>query len=489
MAGLDRLVPLIYHERQQQGSMLCAQHALNSLLQGNHFTAPDLSELARNLDALEYSYNNDSNGSGGSMNMDDTGYFSVQVLESALNVFGLSLVRWRSEATRPYHNKPHTQLAFILNHNQHWYTLRRFGLTPEGGHWFNLDSSEPEPRRIGKIYLDMVLQQAEQDGYSVFAVTPTESGSTLPRVRADEIAESIPEPSSNTNLSSMTESTPLDAGYEDEDMELQAALQASMADGIDHRATASNTASRASVPGTAPYPPPFIPADRDIPGFGNRQVPHATSSSNWVHHSPPPVRETYGYADPDPLRASMERNRIIMDRMRREQEMALREQHEAEVAQFGSTRQERSFRSSAQHEEDEHIRRAITASLADSGEEHDIIVDDGSDEDDDDYHSAPRTEQVHRVYDDDDADLQAALRASLETVPSGFTLPANPAPRPTQRFTSPPLAPTTYSEQKTEAGTESDTEDGISLAQSEAPNEEELSIEEIRRRRLARFGG
>jgi hypothetical protein len=32
MAGLECLVPYIYHEKQQEGSMLCAQHALNSLL-------------------------------------------------------------------------------------------------------------------------------------------------------------------------------------------------------------------------------------------------------------------------------------------------------------------------------------------------------------------------------------------------------------------------------------------------------------------------
>lgn len=32
MASIDALIPLIYHEKQQEGSMLCAQHALNSLL-------------------------------------------------------------------------------------------------------------------------------------------------------------------------------------------------------------------------------------------------------------------------------------------------------------------------------------------------------------------------------------------------------------------------------------------------------------------------
>lgn len=58
-----------------------------------------------------------------------------------------------------------TQLAFVLNQNQHWYTLRRFG-TPEYGHWFNLDSAKPSPQWVGKTYLGMFLQQAEQDGQS-----------------------------------------------------------------------------------------------------------------------------------------------------------------------------------------------------------------------------------------------------------------------------------------------------------------------------------
>lgn len=32
MTTVDDLIPLIYHEKQEPGSMLCAQHALNSLL-------------------------------------------------------------------------------------------------------------------------------------------------------------------------------------------------------------------------------------------------------------------------------------------------------------------------------------------------------------------------------------------------------------------------------------------------------------------------
>lgn len=66
---------------------------------------------------------------------------------------------------------PSTQLAFILNLQQHWFTLRRFGVAfpnidddPGDGHWFNLNSSLPSPEWVSKLYLGMVLQQAEADG-------------------------------------------------------------------------------------------------------------------------------------------------------------------------------------------------------------------------------------------------------------------------------------------------------------------------------------
>jgi ataxin-3 len=64
-----------------------------------------------------------------------------------------------------------TQLGFILNLQQHWFTLRRFGNAnanidqDEGnGHWFNLNSFLPQPEWVGKLYLGMVLQQAETEG-------------------------------------------------------------------------------------------------------------------------------------------------------------------------------------------------------------------------------------------------------------------------------------------------------------------------------------
>ncbi len=71
-----------------------------------------------------------------------------------------------SISAKNHHSK---QLAFILNLEQHWFTLRRFGLTSVGedagqGHWFNLNSFLTAPEWVGKLYLGMVLQQAEAEG-------------------------------------------------------------------------------------------------------------------------------------------------------------------------------------------------------------------------------------------------------------------------------------------------------------------------------------
>ncbi|KAI5982460.1 hypothetical protein EDD15DRAFT_2534389 [Pisolithus albus] len=107
----------------------CTQLPSSFPSEGNHFTTPGLSGIARNLDAMEYSYNRESNGDEGSMNMDDTGYFSVQLLESALNVFGLSLLRWRSEAARPYRDKPQYSANGVFN----FWALVGYGyLNPDG---------------------------------------------------------------------------------------------------------------------------------------------------------------------------------------------------------------------------------------------------------------------------------------------------------------------------------------------------------------------
>ncbi len=70
----------------KQEAALCAQHALNALLQGQYFSAVDLAEIARNIDnqystvlLSSESIERQHMSASTSHNMDDTGYFSVQV--------------------------------------------------------------------------------------------------------------------------------------------------------------------------------------------------------------------------------------------------------------------------------------------------------------------------------------------------------------------------------------------------------------------------
>jgi ataxin-3 len=56
--------------------MLCAQHALNALLQGNYYDPSQLADLAKQLDELEQSQLDEEswrNRDVASLNMDDTG--------------------------------------------------------------------------------------------------------------------------------------------------------------------------------------------------------------------------------------------------------------------------------------------------------------------------------------------------------------------------------------------------------------------------------
>ncbi|KAG0704493.1 Josephin-domain-containing protein [Suillus ampliporus] len=465
MAGLEQLVQMIYHERQQEGSNLCAQHALNSLLQGNYFTAPDLSEFARKMDTLEESSRYDDATRGhSSANMDDTGFFSVQVLEEALNVWNLSLVRWRSEAMKPYQDEPHNQTAFVLNQNQHWYTLRRFGnlSNPGDGHWFNLDSTKRQPQWISKLYLGMFLQQAESDGYSIFAVTQIDpdARSQLPHVDADDIASTFPDPTSASSAAR----DDVEPGFENEDMELQAALQASLM-------------GAGEPSGSWPLPGSYLPTQARLSASDIRGS-SSSSSTRGAMPGIPPNQDPYGNADVDPITASMERGRILMERMRREQELGFRQQYEEEVARFGG--RQPPYGPQGDGNEDEHIHRPIADSLAERRARGDF---DDDDSEDSDYVPTPEARipnsmgQQDRVYDDDDADFQAALRASLESAPAEFTtLPVQPLP--TRQ--SPSHISSPFEDSEIDSQSEADTS---------TIREEALNMEEMRRRRLARFGG
>ncbi|KAL4656394.1 ataxin-3 isoform X1 [Arapaima gigas] len=174
----------IFHEKQE-GS-LCAQHCLNSLLQGEYFTPVDLSSIAHQLDEEERI----RMAEGGvtseeyrtflqqpSGNMDDSGFFSIQVISNALRVWGLELILFNSREYQRLMIDPINEKAFICNYKEHWFTIRKLGQQ-----WFNLNSLLTGPELISDTYLALFLAQLQQEGYSIFVIR-----GNLPDCEAEQI--------------------------------------------------------------------------------------------------------------------------------------------------------------------------------------------------------------------------------------------------------------------------------------------------------------
>jgi ataxin-3 len=216
----------------------------------------------------------------------------------------------------------------------------------------------------------------------------------------------------------------------------------------------------------------------------------------------------------------------MLERMRREQEAALREHYHDEASRFGPTPTENMSHSgmgSHVHEEEEQIRRAIAESEEMAREQGlelgrpqtgggDAGTGARSDTDNTQQAEASRRDRIHggRVYDDEDAEFQAALQASLETAPPGIHTPTPPraSDSPMRRSPLPAAAsraaprlgtePSNDTNVHDDGGDDDDlyyddeedtaTEDTLSEA-AEAQQAEDVSMEEMRRRRLERFGG
>ena len=176
---------LIFHEKQD--GALCAQHCLNSLLQGDYYSAVDLAHIAEELDKVERSHmaaagitkEYEKFLSEKSSNYDDSGFFSIQVLQRAVESWGLELIPYsgQNEIAISAKSNPVGQKAFICNFRQHWYTIRKIGK-----YWFNLNSLFKKPQLISNTYLAVLLAQLENDGYSIFVVA-----GELPKGPADAI--------------------------------------------------------------------------------------------------------------------------------------------------------------------------------------------------------------------------------------------------------------------------------------------------------------
>ncbi|XP_028050310.1 ataxin-3 isoform X3 [Monomorium pharaonis] len=188
----------IFHEKQE--GYLCAQHCLNALLQGPYFNAVDLANFGHQMDEEErirmaesgidsedYKLFLEVNQPSG--NMDDSGYFSVQVISSALKVWGLELI--------PYNS---TEPTALLAQND-----------PSG------------PQLISDTYLTMYLAQLLQEGYSIFIVI-----GTLPQCPAEDVLLKNPivatKSSSNAESKSTSKGNRLGTKLEDEIMKTALAM-------------------------------------------------------------------------------------------------------------------------------------------------------------------------------------------------------------------------------------------------------------------------
>ncbi|KAJ6661862.1 hypothetical protein lerEdw1_013033 [Lerista edwardsae] len=178
----------IFHERQE-GS-LCAQHCLNNLLQGEYFSPVELSSIAQQLDEEERMRMAEGGVSSEeyrtflqqpSGNMDDSGFFSIQVISNALKVWGLELILFNSPEYQRLGIDPINERSFICNYKEHWFTVRKLGKQ-----WFNLNSLLTGPELISDTYLALFLAQLQQEGYSIFVVK-----GDLPDCEADQLLQMI----------------------------------------------------------------------------------------------------------------------------------------------------------------------------------------------------------------------------------------------------------------------------------------------------------
>ena len=81
------------------------QNALTITSIGSYFTAVDLAEIGQTLDQQEQAVGGLKRG-GESQNYDDSGYFSIQVLQKALEIWNLELVPWGSKEMEEARKEP-----------------------------------------------------------------------------------------------------------------------------------------------------------------------------------------------------------------------------------------------------------------------------------------------------------------------------------------------------------------------------------------------
>ncbi|KAH8994088.1 hypothetical protein EDB92DRAFT_1852654 [Lactarius akahatsu] len=242
------------------------------------------------------------------------------------------------------------------------------------------------------------------------------------------------------------------AGLEDEDLQLQAALQASLGEGGEGDVSWKRTGSSVTTGGVDTLTP-----------SANMGFP---SSSLLL--SPPSIPlpstrpEVADLEDDRPHRSSLGARNTVED-------------------------------------EDEQLRRAIAESAEMAREQGFTDTDDGSVNvgvDPEPAYTGESTQgrsRSDRVYDDEDPELQAALQASLGEGPPEFSSPdssseSSPFAAASMSSASAELSTGVYGDDDGE-GDAATEETGSDTGERPQPLGENISIEEMRRRRLERFGG
>lgn len=325
-----------------------------------------------------------------------------------------------------------------------------------------LQQAEGDARREGRSFdiNDVFLA----DGYSVFVVMQTnpEGPLALTRTDADVLASTIPEPTSSGRGTQIQRSG-MEAieGVEDEDLELQAALQASLYGGS-HSVFVPN--NPLPVRSTIPLPgsgPSSAAASGIVTPTGVDMLDDDLDST-----SLPDLDEMA-----DPVAASLARNQRLLSRMQKEQQAAQRELWDEQGDDEQSAHRRRELA-----EEEEMLRRAIEESEA-------MAQQSGSTDMRNLEAPTPPPSAFPqagggRFYDDEDAELQAALKASLE----------HPGMADVTSSSTTPTAPSALNAASISEDAEmKDADTSIEAEESEAAKPADM--DEIRRRRLARFGG
>uniref|UniRef100_A0A914NM81 ubiquitinyl hydrolase 1 n=1 Tax=Meloidogyne incognita TaxID=6306 RepID=A0A914NM81_MELIC len=159
---------LVYHERQV--GRMCAQHALNMLLQGNYFTADNLVAIAHELDARERAVLGDESHFQ-SQNYDEV------ITEALRRQANLHLEALDSPAAFKIRQNPSMGQAYICHYEDHWFALRKIGTT-----WFVLNSLFKSPRIVSETFMELYITQLYTEGWSIYLVE-----GQLPSCAADNV--------------------------------------------------------------------------------------------------------------------------------------------------------------------------------------------------------------------------------------------------------------------------------------------------------------